>query len=86
MCPGSDIVVLEWLIREVITRVAGEEPEHRVAPPTDLGQQGNPGSSRSEGSLLLSLLHQGLVREDRFKLITGDSDDKHPEQDGFHGK
>ena len=58
---GSDVVVLDWLVGEVITRVAGQEPEDGVTPATHLSQQGNPRSSRSEGSLLLSLLHQGLV-------------------------
>ena len=58
---GSDVVVLDWLVGEVITRVAGQEPEDGVTPATHLGQQSYPGSSRSEGSLLLSLLHQGLV-------------------------
>ena len=76
---GSDVIVLDWLVREVITGVAGEKPEHGVTPATDLRQQGHPRSSGSEGSLLLGLLHQGLVREYRFKLITGDSDDEHPE-------
>ena len=57
----SDVVVLDWLVGEVIPRVARQEPEHRVTSAADLGQQGNPRSPRSEGSLLLSLLHQGLV-------------------------
>ena len=34
--------------------------------------------------LLLGLLHQGLVREDRLELVAGDGDDEHPEEDGLH--
>ena len=83
---GSDIIVLDWLVREVITRVAGEKPEDGVTPATDLRQQSYPRSSGSEGSLLLGLLHQSLVGEYGLELITGDSDDKHSEQDGLHDK
>ena len=55
-----------------------------MTSPTDLGQQSNPWPPWSEGTLLLGLLHQGLVREYRLELVAGDGDDKHPEEDGLH--
>jgi len=61
-----------------------EEPEDGVPPPTHLSQQGQSGLPWPEGSLLLGLLHQGLVSEDGLKLITGNSDNKHAEENRLH--
>ena len=75
--PHSNIVIHEWLHSKLVPGVAGEEPHDGVPPPTHLGQQGQPGLPWSEGALLLSLLHQGLISENSLKLITGYCYDKH---------
>ena len=83
---SSDVVVLERLVGQSVPGVTGEQPQQRMASSTHLRQQSHAGPPRPEGSLLLGLLHQSLVGEYGLELITGDSDDKHSEQDGLHDK
>ena len=61
-----------------------KEPQDRVPPATHLGQQGQPGLPWPKGSLLLGLLYQGLVCEDSLGLVTGNSNDKHAEENRLH--
>ena len=66
--------------------MAGDQPGERVRAAADLGHEGHLGLPGPEGSLLLGLLHEGLVAEDGLALVAPDGDHEHAEEDALHHK